>query len=172
MSSFNKVILMGNITRDPQLKYLPSQTAVCEFGIAVNRKYKTASGEERDDVCFVDVSAFGKTGEVINQYLHKGDPIHIEGRLKFDSWEDKTSGGKRSKLSVIIDSFQFVGGKKSDGDDRQDEQPQRTTAQRTPSSIGQGVRDKIAAKPAPQQPFGDAAEFDPNDIPFAAPHTR
>jgi len=108
MASFNRVILMGNMTRDPQLKYLPNNTAVCEFGIATNRKWRDQSGNQREDVCYVDVSAFGRQGETINQYMGKGRPILIEGRLKFDSWTAQ-DGGKRSKLSVVVENFQFVG---------------------------------------------------------------
>ena len=115
MPGFNKVMLIGNLTRDPQVKHLPSQTVVAEFGLATNRKYRTANGEDKEEVCFVDCSAFGKTGELINQYFTKGKPIFIEGRLKYDSWEDKQGGGKRSKLTVVIDNFQFVGGRDGDG---------------------------------------------------------
>src|SRR5208282_4188743 len=110
MANVNRVILIGNLTRDPQLKYLPSQTAVVEFGLAMNRRFKGANGEEREDVCFVDCSAFGRTAEVINQYCQKGKQIYIEGRLKFDTWEDKQGGGKRSKHSIVIENFQFLGG--------------------------------------------------------------
>src|SRR5829696_7871212 len=115
MASFNKVFLMGNLTRDVQLKYLPSQTAVAEFGLACNRKFRTANGEDREEVTFVDVTAFGKQAEVLNQYMTKGKPIFIEGRLKFDSWDDKNGGGKRSKLTVVIENFQFVGGRDGAG---------------------------------------------------------
>ena len=115
MANYNKVLLMGNLTRDPQLKYLPSQMAVAEFGLAINRKFKTAAGEDREETTFVDCSAFGRTGEVINQYFQKGKPIFIEGRLKFDSWEDKNGGGKRSKLAVVVERFEFVGGKDGGG---------------------------------------------------------
>src|SRR3954468_24805801 len=109
MSNFNRVFLMGNMTRDPQLKFLPSQMAVAEFGIATNRKFKTQSGEDREEVTFVDCSAFGRTAEVINQYFSKGKPIFIEGRLKYDTWEDKNGGGKRSKMSVVVERFEFIG---------------------------------------------------------------
>src|SRR2546423_10977317 len=115
MASFNKVMLMGNLTRDPQLKYLPSQTAVAEFGIACNRKFRTAQGEDREEVTFVEVHAFGKQAEVLNQYMTKGKPIFIEGRLKLDQWEDKQGGGKRSKLTVVVENFQFIGGRDSGG---------------------------------------------------------
>lgn len=106
--SFNRVILMGNLTRDPQLKYLPSNTPVCEFGVATNRKWRDKDGQQREEVCFVDVAAFGRTGETINQYMTKGRPILIEGRLKYDQWTAQ-DGGKRSRLSVIAESFSFVG---------------------------------------------------------------
>src|SRR3982751_5658032 len=115
MASFNKVILMGNLTRDPQLKYLPSQMAVVEFGLAMNRKFRTQAGEDREEVTFIDCSAFGKTGELINQYFTKGKPIFIQGRLKYDSWDDKNGGGKRSKVTVVVDNFQFIGGRDGPG---------------------------------------------------------
>jgi single-strand DNA-binding protein len=110
MASFNKVLLLGNLTRDPQLRYLPtSNTAVADFGLAVNRKWKTPQGEEREEVCFVDCTAWARSAEVINQYCQKGRPIFIEGRLKLDQWDDKTSGQKRSKLTVVVESFQLLG---------------------------------------------------------------
>jgi single-strand DNA-binding protein len=185
MASYNKVLLMGNLTRDPQLKYLPSQTAVAEFGLACNRKFKTAQGEEREEVTFVDVAAFGKTGELINQYFTKGKPIFIEGRLKYDQWEDKQGGGKRSKLTVVVDNFQFIGGRdgggggggagggggggghtqsyesEGGGEDQRPpprQAPARPAAQRPP------------ARPAPaapaEPPFGEEQQFKDDDIPF------
>ena len=114
MPSYNRVMLIGNMTRDPQVKFLPNQTAICEFGLAMNRKYKTASGEQREEVCFVDCTCFGKGGEIINQYMTKGRPIMVEGRLKYDTWEDKQGGGKRNKLSVVVEEFQFLGGRDDD----------------------------------------------------------
>lgn len=114
MASYNRVILLGNLTRDPQLKYLPNNTAVCEFGLAVNRNYRDRDGNQREDTTFVDISAFGKPAETINQYMSKGRPLLVEGRLKFDSWTAQ-DGGKRSKLSVVAENFQFIGGR-GDGD--------------------------------------------------------
>lgn len=108
MANFNRVILLGNLTRDPQLSYLSSQTPVCEFGLAVNRKW-VKDGQKREEVCFIDCQCFGKSAETLNQYVHKGDPLLVEGRLKFDSWEQ--DGQKRSKHRVVIESFQFLGGK-------------------------------------------------------------
>lgn len=107
MASFNRVTLLGNVTRDPQLKHLSNQTAVCEWGMATNRKY-TSNGEKREEVCFVDCVAFQKPAEIIHQYVKKGSLFLIEGRLKFDQWEDKNGGGKRSKLSVIVENFQLM----------------------------------------------------------------
>src|SRR6187402_3229404 len=108
MADVNKVILIGRLTRDPQLKFLPSQAAVCEFGIAVGRKFKTASGEQREETAFIDCTLFGKGGEIFNQYMTKGKQVFVEGRLKYDTWEDKNGGGKRSKLGVTVDEFQFL----------------------------------------------------------------
>lgn len=106
--NFNKIMLGGNITRDPQLSYLPSQTAVVEFGMAVNRKWKSKDGEQKEEVCFVDCRAFGKTAETLNKYVSKGDPLFIEGRLTFDSWQAQ-DGTKRSKHRVTVENFQFLG---------------------------------------------------------------
>jgi single-strand DNA-binding protein len=108
MANYNKVILLGNMTRDPQLKYLPSNLAVCEFGLAINHRWRDKDGNQKEEVCFVDVSAFGRQGETINQYMTKGKPILVEGRLRFDSWTGQ-DGQKRSKLSVVAETFQFVG---------------------------------------------------------------
>ena len=118
MPSFNRVTLMGNLTRDPQLKHLPSNTTVADFGLAMNRHFKTASGEDREEVCFIDCSAFGKQAEVIGQYCKKGKPLFVEGRLKYDQWDDKTSGARRSKVSVVVENFQFVGGGPNDAEQR------------------------------------------------------
>ncbi len=107
----NKVFVGGNITRDPQLSYLPSQTAVVDFGMAVNRKWQSKDGEKKEEVCFIDLQVFGKSAETLNKYVSKGDPLFIEGRLKFDSWTAQ-DGSKRNKLRVIVDNFQFIGGKK------------------------------------------------------------
>lgn len=108
MANFNKVILAGNLTRDPQLSYLPNNTPVVEFGLAINRKWKSQSGDLKDETCFVDMRAYGRQAETLNQYMNKGKPILIEGRLKFDQWQGK-EGEKRSKLYVIVEGFQFLG---------------------------------------------------------------
>jgi len=110
MANFNKIILAGNLTRDPQLSYLPSQTAVIETGIAVNRKWKSQDGQEKTEVCFVDLKAFGKQAETINKYCKKGSALLIEGRLTFETWQGK-DGTNHSKHRVIIENFQFIGSK-------------------------------------------------------------
>jgi single-strand DNA-binding protein len=107
MANFNKVILMGNLTRDPQLSYLPSQTAVVDFGIAVNRRWTAQDGQQREEVCFVDCRAFGRPAETINKYCKKGKPLMLEGRLTFDSWTGQ-DGVKKSKLRVTVENFQFL----------------------------------------------------------------
>lgn len=109
MASFNRVILAGNLTRDPQLSYTPSNTPVCEFGLAVNRRWRDRDGQQREEVCFVDLTAYGRSGETINQYMRKGQPILIEGRLRFNQWTSK-EGQKRNRLDVVVDNFTFLGG--------------------------------------------------------------
>jgi single-strand DNA-binding protein len=115
MASFNKVILLGNLTRDPELRYTPKGSAVARLGLAVNRKYTTESGETKEEVTFIDIDAWGKQAELIAQYLRKGNPIFIEGRLKLDQWDDKNTGQKVSKLRVQLEGFQFVGGNRTEG---------------------------------------------------------
>jgi single-strand DNA-binding protein len=165
MANFNKVVLLGNLTRDPQLKYLPSQMPVVEFGLAINHRFKTKSGETREEVCFVDCSAFGKQAEIINQYCQRGRPLLVEGRLKYDTWEDKQGGGKRSKHTVVVDNFQLLGGRDSGGQggagghqggEEDHSSPQSAPPRRAP-----------AAERAPvEQPFGEEQQFSENDIPF------
>jgi len=111
MSSFNKVILLGNLTRDPQLSYTPNQTAVVDFGMATNRRWTGQDGSQREEVCFADCRMFGKRAEVIQKYSLKGDQLLVEGRLTFDSWEAQ-DGSKRSKLRVTVENFEFMGSPK------------------------------------------------------------
>jgi single-strand DNA-binding protein len=109
MASFNKVILMGNLTRDPELRYTPKGTAIARIGLAVNRVWKTETGESKEEVTFVDCDAYGRTGETIGQYLKKGSPVLVEGRLRLHTWEDKNTKQKQSKLRVDVENFKFVG---------------------------------------------------------------
>jgi single-strand DNA-binding protein len=177
MANYNRIILVGNLTRDPQLRYLPSQMAVVDFGLAVNHKYRTKTGEDREEVMFIDCSCFGKGGEIINQYCQKGRQLMVEGRLKFDTWEDKQGGGKRSKHTVVVENFQLLGGREGgaggaggggggggggsgggpsyeQGDDAPPRQAPRQAPNRGP-----------AAPPA-QPPFGEEQQFKDDDIPF------
>ncbi len=108
MANLNKVFLIGNLTRDPELRYTPNGTAVASFGIAVNRTWSGQSGEKKEEVCFVDINMFGRRAEVINEYFSKGNPIFIEGRLQFNQWETK-DGQKRNTLRVVAENFQFIG---------------------------------------------------------------
>jgi single-strand DNA-binding protein len=108
MASFNKVILLGNLTRDPELRYTPKGTAIAKLGLAVNRTWRDENGQTKEEVTFVDIDAFGRSAEVLGQYMKKGRPIFIEGRLKLDSWEDKQTNQKRSRLGVVLESFQFL----------------------------------------------------------------
>jgi len=108
MASLNKVFLLGNLTRDPDLRALPSGSAVCEFGIAVNRRYTSANGQEVEEPCFVDIVVWGRSAESCKQYLEKGSQVMIEGRLQLDQWEDRNGGGKRSRLRVIAEQVQFL----------------------------------------------------------------
>jgi single-strand DNA-binding protein len=107
MPNFNRLIFVGHFTRDPALKYLPSQTAVCEFGLAANRKWKDQGGTEHNEVCYLDFAAFGKQGEVINHYCRKGSGVLVEGRMKYDVW-DGQDGKKHSKVSCIVEKLQFI----------------------------------------------------------------
>ena len=144
MPSYNKIILMGHITRDPELNYTPAQTAIAKFGIATNRKWKGQDGQAAEEVCFVDCTAFGKAAETLNKYVKKGDLLFLEGRLKFDQWTAQ-DGTKRSKHGVVIDNFWLMSSNK------QEEQP---AAQPTQSS----------APAAAQQPVGEGAGMPEVDI--------
>ncbi len=109
MAYLNKVFLIGNLTRDPELRVTPKGTSICQFGLAVNRQFKDESGAMRDETTFVDIEAWGKQGELVSKYLTKGSPCFVEGRLRLDQWEDKQSGQKRSRLKVVLDNVQFLG---------------------------------------------------------------
>jgi single-strand DNA-binding protein len=154
MANFNKVILAGNLTRDPEVRYTPKGTAIAKLGMAINRTWKTETGETKEEVTFVDVDAFGRTAEVISQYLKKGRPILIEGRLKFDQWDDKQTGQKRSRLGVILENFQFLDSGRGDG-----------------GGGGGGSRPAPSAPPpgAPSAPDGPEPESpapEEDDVPF------
>jgi single-strand DNA-binding protein len=109
MPALNKVLLMGNLTRDPELRVTPKGTPICQFSLAINRQFKMESGESREEVIYVDVEAWGKQGETIAKYCTKGRPLYVEGRLRLDQWEDKNTKEKRSRMKVVLEQFQFLG---------------------------------------------------------------
>ena len=143
MASFNKVILMGNLTRDPEVRYTTSGMAIANFGIAINRRRRDQDGNQKEEVTFIEISAFDKQAEVIEKYLHKGRSILLEGRLKFDQWDDKNTGQKRSKLSVVLDRFEFVGGGQDEGGSpaQQQSAPPPSQATEGPPADGPGDDD-------------------------------
>jgi single-strand DNA-binding protein len=146
MANFNKVILLGNLTRDPQLSYLPSQTPVVDFGLAINRTWTGQDGQKKEEVCFVDCRTFGKPAETINKYCKKGKPLMVEGRLTFDSWTGK-DGQKHSRLRVTVESFQFVSSAPS-------------------GQGGQGVGGGESQIPANDAPMDQSPSGGGDDIPF------
>ncbi len=154
MASFNKVILVGNLTRDPELRYTPKGTAIAKIGLAVNRVWTSESGEKKEEVTFVDVDVFGRTAENVAQYMRKGRPILIEGRLRLDQWDDKQTGQKRSKLGVVAETVQFLGSPGEGGGGGTGESAPR----RAPSP---------AAPKAPEPPdSGDGPPPEEDDVPF------
>lgn len=166
MANFNKVILMGNLTRDPVLRYLPSQQAVADFGIAVNRKWRTPDGQDREEVMFIDCSAWGKQAETINQYCQKGKGIMVEGRLKLDTWEDKQGGGKRSKHVVVVENFQFTGGRDGGGQGAPAPQSGGDEYDQRPRQAAPPPRRAPAQQQPSQPPIGEEEHFKDEDIPF------
>jgi single-strand DNA-binding protein len=153
MASFNKVILMGNLTRDPELRYTPKGTAIAKIGLAVNRVWTNEAGEKKEEVTFVDVDVFGRTAENVGQYMRKGRPILIEGRLKLDQWDDKQSGQKRSKMGVVAETVQFLGGAPGAGESG------APAAPRAPRPA------PTASAPAPET-GGDSEPPQDDDVPF------
>ena len=149
MANLNKVLLMGNLTRDPELRYLQSGSAVCTFGLATNRKWKSPTGEQKEDVCFVDVTFFGRTAEVVSEYMKKGRPIFVEGRLKLDSWTGK-DGQKRSRLTVVGENMQFLDAR----------------GQREAGSPAPGAPRAQAPGPAAEEPPPTDFDVDDGSIPF------
>ena len=152
MASFNKVIIAGNLTRDPELRYTPKGTAVAKIGLAVNRTWTGEDGQKKEEVNFIDVEAWGRQGEVIAQYMKKGRPLLIEGRLKLDTWEDKNTKQKQSKLKVVLESFSFIDSKPGD-------------------SAGGGApppsRPAPSAPPAPgAEPLEGDSPHESDDVPF------
>ena len=152
MASFNKVILVGNLTRDPELRYTPKGTAIAKIGLAVNRVWTNEAGEKKEEVTFVDVDVFGRTAENVGQYMRKGRPILIEGRLRLDQWDDKQTGQKKSKLGVVAETVQFLGSAPGGGEGG------APAAPRAPRPA--------AAASAPAAEAGDSEPPHDDDVPF------
>lgn len=161
MANLNKVMLIGNLTRDVELRSLPSGNSIAQIGLAINRNWTGQDGEKREEVTYVDCEAWGKTGEIMAKYLQKGRPVFIEGRLKLDTWDDKESGAKRSKMKVVVESFQFLdsgnrgGGGGGGGDGTVETRP----ASRNPAPARGGA-------PRQSAPQDDGPSMSPDDIPF------
>ena len=168
MASFNKVMIIGNLTRDPELKYTPKGTAIADIGLAVNRNYTTDSGEKREEVTFIDVTLWGRVAEIVGEYCKKGRPLFVEGRLQLDTWDDKATGQKRSKLKVVGENIQLLGGREggpggggggeqgeSHGEPRGQSRPQQ---QSRPASR--------PASPPPRPPADPDLDAPEDDIPF------
>jgi single-strand DNA-binding protein len=158
MAYLNKVFLIGNLTRDPELRVTPKGTAICQFGIAVNRQFKDESGATRDETTFVDIEAWGKQGELVSKYLTKGSLAMVEGRLKLDQWEDKQTGQKRNKMKVVLDNVQFLSTRSSSGGGGYS------------APAAEGDASAPGSAPAPARPAKPAAPAGPEaadeDVPF------
>ena len=153
MANLNRVLLIGNLTRDPEIRYTPKGTAVAEIGMAINRVFTGEDGEKREEVTFVDVTLWSRLAELAEQYLKKGRPVFIEGRLQLDSWDDKQTGQKRSRLRVIAENLQFLGAR-GEGD------PSGTGGSPAPRRSGP------APAPRPNPPRDPDLDTEPDDIPF------
>jgi single-strand DNA-binding protein len=153
MANLNRVLLIGNLTRDPEIRYTPKGTAVAEIGIAINRVFTGEDGEKREEVTFVDVTLWSRLAELAEQYLKKGRPVFIEGRLQLDSWDDKQTGQKRSRLRVIGENLQFLGA-------RGEGEPAGTGGSPAPR------RSAPAPAPRPNPPRDPDLDTEPDDIPF------
>src|SRR5712692_5946394 len=151
MANFNKVILVGNLTRDPELRYTPKGLAIAKFGLAVNRVWTNEAGEKKEEVTFVDVDVFGRTAENVGQYMRKGSPILIEGRLRLDQWDDKQTGQKRSKLGVVAETVQFLG------------DPRAAEGGAAPAPR---PRPAAASTETPAAPEAEVQPPEPDDVPF------
>lgn len=191
MANLNKVFLMGNLTRDPEVKYLPSQTPVCEFGLAVNRTWTGQDGVKKEETTFVDCTAFAKQAELLGKYKKKGDPLFIEGRLKLDQWEAQ-DGTKRSKMRVVIENFQFLNRAQPGGygapaaadhvaTGEYAGEPEGAPAPRQPYPARQpyvrpagrpGAAPQPAARPAPAAPVAPEMAGDPPPPEDEPPHVK
>lgn len=151
MRGFSKAIITGNLTRDPELRSTPNGASVCSFSVAVNRTYRDASGEQKEDVSFIDCSAWGKLGEMISQYAKKGTGVLVSGRLDQRSWEDKTTGSKRSRVEIVVEDFNFTGARDNGGNGSNNFGASSAADTSAPSDIPDDIPD---------------GEIDLSDVPF------
>lgn len=151
MRGFSKAIITGNLTRDPELRSTPNGASVCSFSVAVNRTYRDASGEQKEDVSFIDCSAWGKLGEMISQYAKKGTGVLVSGRLDQRSWEDKTTGSKRSRVEIVVEDFNFTGARDNGGSGSNNFGASSAADASAPSDIPDDIPD---------------GEIDLSDVPF------
>lgn len=156
MANLNRVLLIGNLTRDPELRVTPKGTAICQFDLAISRSFKDESGATREEATFVHVEAWGKQGELIAKYCAKGRPLFVEGRLRLDQWEDKQTGQKRSRLKVVVENFQFLNGGQRAADGAGSGSAPADTGSAPASSAGG------APRPAP----APVNEVQDEDVPF------
>jgi single-strand DNA-binding protein len=156
MANLNKVMLMGNLTRDPEVRYTPKGTAVAELGLAINRVYTADNNEKREETTFVDVTLWGRTAEIAGEYLKKGRPVFIEGRLQLDTWDDKQTGQKRSKLKVVGEAMQLMGSRGGGGEGGGGE----------PSGPSSAPSRPAPSQSKPKPPTDPDLEPEEDDIPF------
>lgn len=157
MANVNKVILIGNVTRDIEVKFTPKGSAVADVGLAINRKYSLDNGEKREETTFVDIELWGRLAEIAGEYAKKGAPLYVEGRLRMDTWDDKTSGQKRSRMKVVGENIQLLGGRSSGGGNYSGEEESSSSAQSRPAARTPERR------PAPAADHSSAPD---DDIPF------
>jgi single-strand DNA-binding protein len=157
MPNLNQVMIMGNLTRDPELRYTPNNTAVANIGIAVNRKWRNQEGQSQEETTFVDCEAWGRTAEVMNEYLRKGRPVYVQGRLRLDQWQDK-EGNNRSKLKVVVENFQFLDSRGGEGADEASRPPAGRSS--NPPAQAPGLAPAEVGADQPHQAVNE------QDIPF------
>lgn len=165
MANLNKVMIIGNLTRDPEIKYTPKGSAIADVALAINRNYTTDSGEKREETTYVDVVLYGRLAEIAGEYLKKGRPVYIEGRLKLDTWDDKATGQKRSKMRVVGEGLQLLGGRDSGGSGGGGgggDYEEADRAPRRPPSRSEGSVRPAASKP----PHDPDLDVEHDDIPF------
>ena len=166
MASFNKVMIIGNLTRDPEIKYTPKGTAIADIGLAVNRNYTTDSGEKREEVTFIDVTLWGRVAEIVGEYCKKGRPLFVEGRLQLDTWDDKATGQKRSKLKVVGENIQLLGSREGGAAGGGGEHGEGRSESRSEARPQQSRPAARPASPPPRPPADPDLDAPEDDIPF------